>query len=392
MNKLKKTLDNLNIKKINNILNVSSKILKILYFLLIVVAIYVIVLILKEWNVISILLGVLKIVSPLFIGFILAWLLNPLVTRLTDRGMKRTPSVILVFSLVVLFIYFFCLLIIPVVANQINEIVAAIPGFINDIKNLVNSIFDKFSNMSLTNLDNVKENFFEKMSEVGSSISVNLPEMFIAFIKSVVSALGVIIISLVIGFYMLFNFDKVKENLIKLLPKKYRKETRTLMDSISSNLYEYVNGMLLVSLIIFIVNTIGFSIIGLSAPLLFGLFCGITNLIPYVGPYIGGAPAVLVGYSISPLVGTLILIFIIVVQTLEGTFITPLVMSKKMNLSPITIIIALLIFGYLFGIIGMIIATPIVAILKIIYTFLDKKYDFFEYENDDKEKSKVDKV
>lgn len=392
MNKLKKTLDNLNIKKINNILNVSSKILKILYFLLIVVAIYVIVLILKEWNVISILLGVLKIVSPLFIGFVLAWLLNPLVTRLTDRGMKRTPSVILVFSLVVLFIYFFCLLIIPVVANQINEIVAAIPGFINDIKNLVNSIFDKFSNMSLTNLDNVKENFFEKMSEVGSSISVNLPETFIAFIKSVVSALGVIIISLVIGFYMLFNFDKVKENLIKLLPKKYRKETRTLMDSISSNLYEYVNGMLLVSLIIFIVNTIGFSIIGLSAPLLFGLFCGITNLIPYVGPYIGGAPAVLVGYSISPLVGTLILIFIIVVQTLEGTFITPLVMSKKMNLSPITIIIALLIFGYLFGIIGMIIATPIVAILKIIYTFLDKKYDFFEYENDDKEKSKVDKV
>ncbi len=392
MNKLKKTFENLNIKKINNILNISDKILKILYFLLVVIVIYVIILILKEWKLGAFLINLLKILSPFFIGFVIAWLLNPLVNKLTKQGMKRVPAVILIFCMAVLFIYFFCLLLTPVVANQINEIVAAIPALLNDAKEFINSFFDKLSTNSLTNLDNVKLNFFDKINEVGDSLTTNLPEMFISFVKNVVSTFGTLLFSLVIGFYMLFNFDKIKDNLNKLLPKKYRKDSERLMENISENLYEYVNGTLLISFIIFVVSTIGFAIIGLEAPLLFGLFCGITNLIPYIGPYIGGAPAVLMGYSISPLVGTLILIFIIIIQTLEGTFITPLVMSKKMNLSPITIIIMLLIFGYFFGIIGMIIATPIAALIKIIYVFLDEKYSFFEYENKDKEKSKIDDI
>lgn len=392
MNKLKKTFENLNIKKINNILNISDKILKILYFLLVVIVIYVIILILKEWKLGAFLINLLKILSPFFIGFVIAWLLNPLVNKLTKQGMKRVPAVILIFCMAVLFIYFFCLLLTPVVANQINEIVAAIPALLNDAKGFINSFFDKLSTNSLTNLDNVKLNFFDKINEVGDSLTTNLPEMFISFVKNVVSTFGTLLFSLVIGFYMLFNFDKIKDNLNKLLPKKYRKDSERLMENISENLYEYVNGTLLISFIIFVVSTIGFAIIGLEAPLLFGLFCGITNLIPYIGPYIGGAPAVLMGYSISPLVGTLILIFIIIIQTLEGTFITPLVMSKKMNLSPITIIIMLLIFGYFFGIIGMIIATPIAALIKIIYVFLDEKYSFFEYENKDKEKSKIDDI
>lgn len=392
MNKIKKTLENINIRKLNNLINVSDKILKILYFLLIIVAIYVILLIFKEWKVASIVISLLKILSPFFIGFILAWLLNPLVTKITDRGMRRVPAVILIFCMAVLFLYFFCLLVIPIVAQQINDIVAAIPTLLNDAKVLVNNVFDKLSNTSLTNLDNIKDNFFDKITSIGVSISTNLPEMFIGLVKSLMSALGIIVISLVIGFYMLFNFDKINENLSKLLPKKYRKEYLKLIREISSNLYEYVNGMLLISFIIFVINTLGFTVIGLEAPLLFGLFCGITNLIPYIGPYIGGIPAVLIAYSQGPVVGTLVLIFIIVVQTLEGTFITPLVMSKKMNLSPVTIIIMLLIFGYFFGIIGMIVATPVAALVKIIYIFLSEKYGFFEYESDNEEKSKVKKV
>ena len=140
-------------------------------------------------------------------------------------------------------------------------------------------------------------------------------------------------------------------------------------------------------MLLFVVSVIGFSVIGLNAPVLVSFICVITNLIPYIGPYMGAAVAGAIGFAESPLIGILTLVFILVVQTIDGEVLNPLVMSKKMNLSPITIIISLLIFEYLFGIPGMIIATPVVAILKIIYVFLDEKYGFFDFlgKNDNKE-------
>ncbi len=393
MEKLKKKLEDLNIKKLNDIFKITNNVLKILYFLLIVVAIYIIVLILKEWKIVPILLSLLKLLSPFFIGFVIAWLLNPLVSKLTTRGMRRIPAIILVYFLLILFLYFFTLLVIPSIASQINDLVASIPVILSDAQNIINNIFDKLSSTSLTNLDSVKETFFARITDFAMSLSTNLPELFVSFVKSMVSGIGIIVFGFIIGFYMLFNFDKVNDYLLKFLPKKHREEGKELISAISLSLHSYVKGTLLISFIVFIINTIGFSIIGLNAPLMFGLFCGITNLIPYLGPYIGGIPAVLIGLSQSTLTGLLVLILIVIVQTLEGMFLQPIIMSKKMNLSPITIIIMLLIFGAFFGIIGMILATPIAALIKIIYIFLDKKYNFFGYteENYHKEKSKVKK-
>ena len=93
----------------------------------------------------------------------------------------------------------------------------------------------------------------------------------------------------------------------------------------------------------------------------------------------GAAVAGAIGFTQSPLIGILTLVFIAVVQTIDGNVLQPLVMSKKLNLSPITIILSLMIFEYLFGLFGMVIATPVVALLKIIYVFFDEKYNFFGY-------------
>ena len=100
----------------------------------------------------------------------------------------------------------------------------------------------------------------------------------------------------------------------------------------------------------------------------------------------------LVGLSQSPLTGVLVLIFIVVIQGLESTFLHPIVIGKKMDLHPVTIVISLLIFGYFFGIIGMIVATPIVAVLKIIYIYLDAKYDFFGYTKNKSVKKEISKI
>ena len=179
---------------------------------------------------------------------------------------------------------------------------------------------------------------------------------------------------------MLFDFDSISKHLINLMPKNWKEDAKTLIDNIGVEVRKCVNGTLTVATMVFVGDSIGFAIIGLQAPLLFGLFCGITDLIPYVGPYIGGIAAVIIGFSQSTFIGVMTMIIVIVVQCLENFVLQPVIMSKTMKLHPVTIIVGLLIFEHFFGIVGMILATPIIALLKVIYYFVAGKLNLFNKE------------
>jgi predicted PurR-regulated permease PerM len=134
---------------------------------------------------------------------------------------------------------------------------------------------------------------------------------------------------------------------------------------------------------------IGLIISGISSPLLFAIFCGITNIIPYFGPYIGGIPTVIVAFSISPMCGIIAAITIIIVQFIDGNIINPIVVGKATDIHPITIVIGLLVFEHYFGIIGMIIATPVIGAIKILFHFFNEKYgliDMIKTPKEDKNK------
>ena len=321
----------------------------------------------------------LSIISPLFIGFLLAWLLNPMVQKLQKRGINRTISVIISYLVLVVGIYLIFAFTIPSLGTQISDILTAVPNIVDDVKGWIDNIFLKLSNLSLQNLDNIKSTFMLKINTFAQDIEKGLPSTAMNIVSALASGIGKILLSLILGFYILFDYDKFKDNFIKLFPKKYREEVKVLASRLSESLFSFVNGTLWLSLLLFVVSIIGFSLIGLNAPVLISFICVVTNLIPYIGPYMGAAVAGAIGFAESPLIGALTLIFILVVQTIDGNLLQPLVMSKKMNLSPITIIISLIVFEYFFGIIGMVVATPVVAILKVIYEFLDEKFDFFEY-------------
>ena len=117
-------------------------------------------------------------------------------------------------------------------------------------------------------------------------------------------------------------------------------------------------------------DTLAFTIIGLDSPLLFGVICGITDLIPFIGPYIGGAAAVIVAFTESFGTGIAVLIACVVVQSIENYILQPIVMSKATKLNPVLIIAALLLFGHFFGIIGMILATPILSLSKVVFEYI----------------------
>ena len=135
------------------------------------------------------------------------------------------------------------------------------------------------------------------------------------------------------------------------MPRRWHRNAKDLMSRINGKLRSYVGGVLLVMFLVFITQSIGLSLAGLKAPFLFALFCAITDVIHYIGPWIGGAPAVIVGFTTEPMVGIFCLVSVIVCQVLENSFYQPLIMGKTMKIHPVTIMLGLLLFNYFFGMI-----------------------------------------
>ncbi len=367
--------NNIDTDGLNEIIYLSKNILKLLFIVLIISIILVAVILLREVGVFRFIGNVLSVISPLFIGFIIAWLFAPLVTRMTKNGMSRILASIIVYIIFIAFLIVFFRIFIPIIYNELNDLLSSLPGIMNDITGFINNIF---ANIEVDGIENIKTSILNGITTYGNSISSSIPTMIVSAMSNLFSAIGTIFFGLIIGLYMLFDFDNITTWLLKLIPQRHQMEIANLLENIGREVRKSVNGTLLVACMVFICDTIGFSIIGLKSALLFGLFCGITDLIPYIGPYIGTAVATIVAFTQSTLVGIGVLIIAIIVQLVESYILQPIVMSKATKLHPVTIICGLLIFGHFFGIVGMIVAVPIMSIFKVIWRFLIKKFALFQ--------------
>ncbi len=363
----------INVDNLNEVINLSKVILKILFIVMIIAGIYGLTILLKELGIVVFLMELLKIVTPLFIGIVIAWLFNPIMKRLSKKGVRRGLSATLIYVVLVIIIVLLIKAIIPLMFEQINDLVGTIPTTLRDIVNWINDFFNKISTNSNVDLTSVKTEMISKIEDYGMSLASSLPEIMVTTVKSFFSGIGTFLIGAVIGFFLLISFDGT-DKVMSFLPKRLHTNVTSLFSKIEDSLRKYVQGTLTLSTLVFIVSAIGFAISGLKSALLFGLFCGITNIIPYVGPYLGAAPAVIVGFSQGTPVGIGILITVIIVQAIEGNILNPIVMSKSMKLHPVTIILGLLVFEHFWGILGMILATPIIAIFKVIFEYFDDKY------------------
>lgn len=370
-------------KKLNELISLSRNVVKILYILLIVLGIYAIIMLTKEIRILRFILIILKVVSPLFIGFVIAWLFDPLVKWLQKKGIRRSIGTTITYLILLGFIALVMGGLIPLLSEQLNEFIKVIPNIIDSSRDVIDKFADKLSVIDGLDISAFKRELFDKIVVFSTNLTSELPSMLVVFVKNFFSGMGSIIVGLVIGFYLLLSFDNVNDTFITLFPKKLQKNIKEIVYEVNSSLRRFVVGALLDALLIFIVSSIGFGIVGLKAPFLFALFCALTNIIPYAGPYIGGIPAVIVGFSQNPTVGILALVIIVVVQFLEGNFIQPMVMSKTTKLHPVTIMIGLLIFGHFWGILGMFVSTPIIASCKAIFTYFDDKYNLIKINDEE---------
>ncbi len=364
--------DEINKRKINNLLQQGNRLINLLYIVFIILAVYLVTLIGDKLQIMPFVSKLFKILTPLFIGLVFAWLFNPLVTKMQNKKIKRVFGTSIVFFSFVGLLLLLILEIVPVIVDQVQTI---------NLGKITNDTLKWINNFTIEGIDltSTKEAIIKKVTEIASEFdAASIVSWITKTVSNIISGLGTFWLGLMVGFFLLLDFNEAPKRIKKFLPTKYRKEIWDLLTRINYILNNFIRGTIYSSLIIFGCTLIGLLILKVPAAIILALFCAVTNVIPYLGPYIGAIPAIVIGFTVSPLTGILVTIVISVIQTIEGNVLSPIIMGKSVKLSPVTILIGLLIFGYFFGIFGMIIATPIIAVIKEIILFYNEKYNFLK--------------
>ena len=265
--------------KLNEGIRIGVDILKIFLILIIVSLVFISSKLIIDWKILPFIKTILKVLSPLFIGIVLAWLFDPAVTKLQKKGVSRVLGAIFVYVLLIFFVYLLSILMIPSVASQLEDLGASVPNFISYLQEQIDNFFSNFKGTDMTN---IKEGLYTSITDLSNSLTVDLPGKIVS-IGTIILAGGInLLLGLFVGLYMLFDFDSVKKHINSLIPKKYQKDTFKLFGQLNRNLKSYVQGTLLIMAILFVIQSASFALAGLKAPLVFGLFCALTDIIPYI--------------------------------------------------------------------------------------------------------------
>lgn len=364
--------DEINKRKVNNLLSQGNRLINLLYIVFIIAAIYLVTLIGDKLQIMPFISKLLQILTPLFIGLVFAWLFNPLVTWMQKHKIKRIFGSLIVFVTFVGILTLLILEIVPVIVEQVQTI---------NLGKITKDVLAWINNFTIEGIDltSTKEAIIKKVTDIASEFNAtSIVSWITQTVSNIISGLGTFWLGLMVGFFLLLDFNETPKRIKSIIPTKYRKEVWNLLSRINYILNKFIRGTLYSSLIIFVCVLIGLLILKVPAAIVLAIFCAVTNVIPYLGPYIGAIPAIILGFTVSPLTGILVLVVISIIQTIEGNVLSPIIMGKSVKLSPVTIMVGLLIFGYFFGMVGMIIATPIVAVLKEILTYYNEKYNFFK--------------
>jgi predicted PurR-regulated permease PerM len=298
-----------------------------------------------------------QIVIPLTLSIFLALGLSPLVEWFRRKKIPKIISVILAFILGLIAVG----AIGYIVGFAISDFAGKAPTYFTDINQNVSStkllLMEKFS---LTDADvaNYSENF--NLSSIGATIA-----------KTVVSAtttlLGMIGLTFVMTFLLLLYRDRVKKFTTMIANTHHQEAIHTIVHKSFHILPRYIGGMLLVITIMTGLNTLGFWIIGIPSPLFWGIIVSLLNVIPYVGTVIGfGAVTLFALLVAGPATALFAVIMFIVVQFLDNNFLTPTIAGGQIDINPLAAIISIVVWGMIWGIVGMVLALPILGLIKII--------------------------
>lgn len=304
--------------------------------------------------------------APIVLAGVLYYLARPIVQFLS-RWFHRGVAILLLYLSTVALLSLFVLLIGPELQLQFNSLVRNSPMFINEFRNFINSLqenelFARFQENGNFSWEEITRQLEMHLNRLVTIIGSNLAA-FIGFITNIII---IMIIIPFILFYMLKEGEKAPNQVLRLFPERHQQEGRRILGDMDRALSSYIQGQIIVSFCVGLLCYIGYLIIDLDYPLVLALIAMFTNVIPFVGPWIGTFPAVIVGLLHSPFMALLVVIIIIIVQQVESNFISPQIMGRKLAIHPLTIILLLLVAGRFAGLLGLLLAVPTYAVGKVI--------------------------
>lgn len=303
---------------------------------------------------------------PILISGFLFFIFNPVVKFFERKlKLKRTLSIILLYIIILTAIIVGIGNVIPIISKQITSFANDIPKYASQIEHFINENSDELQNI-ISNEYVPFEKVEEKLNEFLNTLPTKITNAFFGVFGFLTSTVVTIITVPVLLFYMFKDGHRLPIAFSKFIPRNYRKEGLETIEDVGETLSAYINGQVTVACIVGLLAFIGYLIIDVPYPLVMALIVAVTNIIPYVGPILGGAPAVIIALFDSPFQALLVVIVITIAQQIEGNFLSPLILGKSLDIHPATVIILLLVAGNIAGVIGMVLAVPAYAVTKTI--------------------------
>lgn len=313
-----------------------------------------------------------NVMTPFLLGAGIAYVLDPIVDRLERSGLRRPWAVALITAIAVLAFVLVLLLIVPTLVRQVTQAIEGAPALVEKAQAIISANFPRLAPEGGT-LRNAMSNIGNTIAESGGQVLVTV----LSSLGNVLAVVALIVIVPVVAFYLLLDWDHMVARVDELLPREHAPSIRRIAIEIDESLSGFLRGQGLVTLILGTFYAVALFAVGLPFGLAIGIMAAVLSIIPYVGVFVGGVTAIgvaLVHFWGEPFwIGAVAAIFALG-QFVEGNYLQPKIIGGHVGLHPVWLMIALAVFGTLFGFVGLIVAVPLAAMVGVVARFLAARY------------------
>ena len=292
-----------------------------------------------------------------------------LFSRLMPRGLAILLSFLLVIGVVVLA----ALYLLPFVAEQLAALFGAVPAIADSAERYLNDALGFLQSRGLLPSDSdelasrVRNGLINAAQTVASYVAGGTLSVVATTLNFLVTLVGAVFV----GAYLLADVRRVEAAWVRSAPRGYREDAKSLWEAFGYSLSRYIGGLALILLIQGAVSAVGLFFIGVPYALILGVIVSVTALIPYLGAFLSAIPAILVALATGGLTdASLTALLFLGVQQLEGNFLTPKIQGDTLHVHPILVFLGVIVGGGLFGLLGVIVAVPALAVLRVLFDFL----------------------
>jgi len=307
------------------------------------------------------------VLLPFLMAVLLAYILNPAVVWLEGKKIPRMAAIILVYAGISIAAAVVVVFGIPAVMDELNQLGRAIPKLTGAIEHIGDTVESRYSRFALP--ESIRRVVDEKLA--------GLEDVLLEWVRrgaggmiALFSYLFSLLIAPVFAFYILKDLENIKKGLTNFIPKAWRSDILAIIRDVDEIIGKYLRGNINVAIIVGSLTGLGMYLIGVDFAFIIGFVAGLADLIPYFGPVIGAVPAIAFALLDSKVKALYALLVILVVQQLENSVISPKVLGESLGLHPLLVIFVLLAGGQLYGIVGMLVAVPVVAIIRVVLKYI----------------------